>query len=97
MIIFWIILIWNAIVFLMYGIDKWRAKNDVWRISEKTLLLSAILFGALGAACGMIVFHHKIAKPSFRTIVPFSLLLHVGGLLYFSLDKLLFLWYNMYK
>ena len=97
MTVFWITLLWNAIVFLMYGIDKWRAKNDVWRISEKTLLLSALFLGALGAACGMIVFHHKISKPSFRTLVPLALLLQVSCLLYFSLDKLLFLWYNMYK
>ena len=77
MTIFWILLVWNAIVFLMYGIDKWRAKNDIWRIPEKVLLFAALLGGAIGAASGMIAFHHKISKPLFRFVVPLSMLVNI--------------------
>ncbi|MFS1664706.1 DUF1294 domain-containing protein [Streptococcus sp. zg-JUN1979] len=29
---------WNVIVFFLYGIDKYKAVKDSWRISEKRLL-----------------------------------------------------------
>lgn len=83
MILFWTILIWNVIVFLMYGIDKWRAKNDIWRIPEKVLLFSALLGGAIGASAGMITFHHKVSKPLFRFVIPLSLLLNFCAVLLF--------------
>ena len=31
-------IIWNIIVFLLYGVDKLKAKAGAWRIPEKTLL-----------------------------------------------------------
>ncbi len=31
----------NVGVWLMYGIDKWKAKSGRWRIPEKVLLLAA--------------------------------------------------------
>ena len=37
---------WNLIVFLIYGLDKLKAKAEKWRISEKALLLMALFFGA---------------------------------------------------
>lgn len=39
----------NAVVFIMYGIDKYKAKKAKWRISEATLLLLAVLGGSIGA------------------------------------------------
>ena len=35
----------NAVAFIMYGIDKYKAKEAKWRISEATLLLLAVLGG----------------------------------------------------
>ena len=32
----------NAVAFIMYGIDKYKAKKAKWRISEATLLLLVI-------------------------------------------------------
>ncbi|MBR5488315.1 MAG: DUF1294 domain-containing protein, partial [Firmicutes bacterium] len=40
--------LWNLAVFFMMGIDKWKAKHDRRRISEKTLLLSCLAMGAIG-------------------------------------------------
>ena len=49
----------NAIAFVMYGADKYFAKNDMWRISEKALLGVAAIGGAFGAFAGMEVFRHR--------------------------------------
>ena len=49
----------GIIAFCTYGIDKYRAKHDKWRIPEKTLMLLALLGGAIGAFLGMKAFHHK--------------------------------------
>ena len=57
----WLIVI-NLITFIVFGIDKKRARNHEWRIPEKTLFLLAIIGGSIGAIFGMIVFHHKTRK-----------------------------------
>lgn len=49
-------------VFTLYGVDKWKAKRQKWRISEMTLLGMAFVFGAAGAFAGMLLFHHKTRK-----------------------------------
>lgn len=74
--------LWNLIVFLMYGIDKRKARKDKWRISEKTLLLSAFLMGGIGAFLGMKSFHHKTLHTSFRIIVPLSAVLNIALVAY---------------
>lgn len=75
----------NLIAFALYGIDKRRAKQGVWRISEYTLLLVALLGGSLGALLGMRYFHHKTRHRKFRYGVPLILLLQLGLGLYFFL------------
>ena len=33
----------NVVTFLVYRLDKWKAKRDAWRISESTLpILSSL-------------------------------------------------------
>ena len=71
----------NFIVFLLYGIDKAKARRGSWRISEAALLLAAVL-GAPGALLGMIVFHHKTRKIKFRVIVPLILVLELTAALF---------------
>lgn len=39
----------NVLAFVLMGVDKRRAKQNAWRIPEKTLFLPAIFGGALGA------------------------------------------------
>lgn len=48
-----IVIIMSVITFLLYMIDKNRAKKNKWRIKEVTLLLSSFLCGAIGGICGM--------------------------------------------
>ena len=49
----------SAVAFLMYGIDKWKAKCGAWRISEKALLLWGFACGSVGALAAMQLFRHK--------------------------------------
>ena len=51
--IVYILICINVVTFLVYGIDKWKAKQGSWRISEATLLLLAVIGGSIGALLGM--------------------------------------------
>ena len=60
----------NVITFLLYGIDKWKAKRSRWRIPESVLLGMAAVGGSVGAWLGMRVWHHKTQHKKFRYGVP---------------------------
>lgn len=75
----------NIVAFAAFGIDKWKAQHNKWRIPESTLLLLALLGGAIGAYAGMKVFHHKTKHKKFTILVPLFVILHLGCLLYFLL------------
>lgn len=62
------IIMWNVVVFALYGIDKRKAVKGEWRISERTLLLIAFFFGGIGAILGGNLFHHKIKKWYFQVV-----------------------------
>lgn len=73
----------NVVAFAMYGADKFFAKNDMWRISEKALLGVAAIGGAFGAFAGMEVFRHKTKHAKFTIIVPVLMAAHAGFLVYY--------------
>ncbi len=52
-------LIINITGFLLMGLDKQKARKHLWRISEKALFFTALLFGSLGIWAGMYTFRHK--------------------------------------
>ncbi|MBO4765020.1 MAG: DUF1294 domain-containing protein [Bacteroidales bacterium] len=68
----------NLLAFLLFGIDKWKARRDRWRIPEATLLLLAALGGSIGALAGMCVFHHKTKHKKFAIGLPLILLAQVA-------------------
>ncbi len=68
----------NAVVFVVYGIDKHKAKHAKWRISEATLLMLAIVGGSIGAWCGMKVWHHKTRHKKFKYGVPVIFILQLA-------------------
>ena len=62
----------NAVTFIAFGFDKWRASGSQRRVSE----FSLALLGALGGLLGMNVFRHKTAKLTFKlkygmALIPF--------------------------
>lgn len=54
-------------------VDKIKAKKNLWRIRESTLILSAVLGGSLGALAGMYTFRHKTRHLKFTIGVPLIL------------------------
>lgn len=71
------IIAYNIIVMLVYGMDKWKARRNAWRISEKALIFLAFFLGAIGACLGMILFNHKTAKMKFRLLIPVALIINL--------------------
>lgn len=76
------LLLVNVIAFVMYGIDKRRAKKEAWRIPEARLLLVAAAGGSVGAWLGMKVWRHKTLHKKFRYGVPAIFMLQVALALY---------------
>ena len=72
----------NAVTFIIYGIDKYKAKKAKWRISEATLLLLAVLGGSIGAWMGMKVWHHKTMHKKFKYGIPAILLIQIALMAY---------------
>ena len=71
----------NVLTFLVYGIDKLKAKKGKWRISEATLLLMAIVGGSIGAWLGMNVWHHKTMHKKFKYGIPLIIFAQIALLL----------------
>lgn len=77
------IVVINLVSFMMFGIDKYKARRGQWRISEATLLAVAAIGGSIGAWMGMKVWHHKTLHSKFRYGVPIMLLAHIALMAYF--------------
>lgn len=69
----------NFINFLLYGYDKFQAKQGGWRIPERVLLGLSLFAGGIGGLAGMLVFRHKTRKNIFwfANIVGFGLLIYL--------------------
>lgn len=72
----------NIIAFFIYGIDKWKAKKNRWRIPEKTLLLLAAIGGSIGSWAGMMIWRHKTKHLKFTIGVPLIFILQFALLIY---------------
>lgn len=58
----------SAIAFVLYGVDKSRAKRGKWRIRESVLLGTGFFGGAVGALLAMKLFRHKTKHWYFTVI-----------------------------
>ena len=72
----------NITSFLLYGIDKYKAKKGRWRISEATLLLMAVIGGSIGAWGGMRIWHHKTMHKKFKYGIPVIIIFQVALAVY---------------
>lgn len=75
-------IVMNLVGFYIMKVDKKKAVKHQYRISEGTLWLVAVFFGAVGMTFGMKVFRHKTKHLQFKIGLPFLSLLEVGLLLY---------------
>ena len=72
----------NALTFLLYGMDKYKAKKGRWRISEATLLLIAVIGGSIGAWAGMRLWHHKTMHKKFKYGIPLIIIMQIALVVY---------------
>lgn len=75
----------NLLLFILMGIDKFKAKRGLWRIPEKTLFLTAALGGSIGGILGMRLFRHKTRHNSFKFGFPAILIAQlalIGSVMY---------------
>ena len=71
----WLVI--NLITFILYGVDKRRARKGAWRIPEKTLLAGTWLLGGVGAWLAMRMFRHKTKHIAFQVSAPIGAVLSV--------------------
>lgn len=72
----------NIVSFFLYGIDKYKAKKNKWRISEATLLMMAVIGGSIGAWAGMRLWHHKTMHKKFKYGIPIIIIMQVCLVVY---------------
>lgn len=63
----------NAASFLCMLADKYKARKNLWRIPERTLITIAVLGGSPGVLAGMYLFRHKTKHEKFTIGVPLIL------------------------
>ncbi len=59
----------NLVAFTLFAMDKRRARMGLRRLSERTLLLWALIGGTPGAFLGRHVFRHRTRKQPFSTLL----------------------------
>ena len=72
----------NIVSLFLYGIDKYKAKKNKWRISEATLLMMAVIGGSIGAWAGMRLWHHKTMHKKFKYGIPIIIILQISLVVY---------------
>ena len=72
----------NIATFLLYGIDKYKAKKGKRRISEATLLTMAAIGGSIGAWAGMRLWHHKTMHKKFKYGIPLIIIMQIALVAY---------------
>ena len=73
-----VFVLWNIVTFVMYAIDKSKAKNNKWRISEACLIASAFCMGGIGAFLGMTMLRHKTKHLKFRLLLPLAVIVNAA-------------------
>ncbi|MFB5282291.1 DUF1294 domain-containing protein [Peribacillus sp. Hz7] len=76
----------NILAFTIMGIDKKKARNGEYRISERTLWIVAVIGGGTGAYLGMKQFRHKTKHASFKWGLPVLMVIQLGLLVMYGID-----------
>ncbi|HEY5584670.1 MAG TPA: DUF1294 domain-containing protein [Ruminiclostridium sp.] len=72
----------NILGFILVSLDKYKAKNRLWRIPERTFFLLSILGGSVGVYIGLFYFNHKTRHWYFMTIIPLIILAQIVSIYY---------------
>lgn len=79
------LLIINAIGFVLMLVDKHKARKNLWRIPESTLMSAAALGGSIGCLIGMYTVRHKTRHLKFTLGIPLILAAQIALALFFLL------------
>jgi uncharacterized membrane protein YsdA (DUF1294 family) len=60
----------NCLLFILMGVDKYKAIKGAWRIPEATLFILALIGGGIGGTFGMYSFRHKTRHLKFEIGFP---------------------------
>lgn len=60
----------NAAGFILVALDKRKARKKLWRVSEKTFFLIALIGGSIGIYVSMLLFRHKTKHWYFMIGIP---------------------------
>ena len=71
------LLLVNAAGFLLMLVDKVKAKRNLWRIPEATLITIAAIGGSIGSIAGMNLFRHKTKHAKFYIGLPVILTVQI--------------------
>ena len=77
----------NICAVVLYGWDKFCARQGWRRTPEKVLLLLALFGGTIGAMAAMAIFRHKTRHLKFRYGVPVIFILQIAGLVLLHIDS----------
>ena len=67
----------NAISFILMLVDQYKARKNLWRIPEATLMGFAAAGGSIGALAGMYLVRHKTKHLKFTVGIPILLFAHI--------------------
>ena len=80
--LFWYLVIINLVSAAVCVFDKRRAVRNKWRISEKSLMLLAVLGGGVGMYAAMLAVRHKTRKKKFMIGIPVIIIIETAALIY---------------
>ena len=82
---FWVIAVWimstSVVTAAMFVLDKYAAKHERRRISERTLLVWSAIGGWPGGLLASRLIRHKTKKRSFRISFVFCCIFNVASVL----------------
>ncbi len=85
-IIIFILVVLNIFGFVLVSLDKYKAKNKLWRIPERAFFMLSILGGSLGVYIGLFFFNHKTRRWYFMAIIPLIILAQIV-FIYYLINK----------
>ncbi|WP_368282149.1 DUF1294 domain-containing protein [Coprococcus comes] len=93
------LLLINIITYFTYAADKTKARQNKWRIPERTLILLALLGGSPAALLAMKHYHHKtrhLSQPPSHHPSPTHFFRKSSeSLMQYYIDSLYYITYNM--
>ncbi len=78
------LLILNIFGFVLVSLDKYKAKNRLWRIPERSFFILSILGGGIGIYIGLFMFNHKTRHWYFMVIIPLIILAQIVFIYYLA-------------